>query len=78
MGKVDLVQCWVDHKEAFPGLAALVLGILAIPAKAADGERAMGLAKFTLPFQRQPMDAETIEAIQLLETRLRARGVSLE
>ncbi|KAF5484195.1 putative AC transposase [Colletotrichum fructicola] len=61
----DPVRWWRDHSETFPALSRLALDVFAVPAMAADCERAFSTAKLTLTSQRLSMVPGTIETLQL-------------
>ncbi len=68
----DPVQWWVDHRTAFPRLSRFALDLLAIPAMAADCERAFSIAKLTVTSQRHSLQDCKIENIQLLKNWIKA------
>ncbi|KAF5482734.1 putative AC transposase [Colletotrichum fructicola] len=70
----DPVRWWRDHSETFPALSRLALDVFAVPAMAADCERAFSTAKLTLTSQRLSMVPGTIETLQLSKNWMK-RGV---
>lgn len=68
------IQWWRDHLETFPALSQLALDVFAVPAIAADCERAFSTAKLTLTSQRLLMVLGTIETLQLSKNWMK-RGV---
>ncbi|KAF6820625.1 transposase-like protein [Colletotrichum plurivorum] len=70
------VRWWLNHSDTFPTLSRLAIDVLAVPAMAADCERAFSTAKLTLTSQRMNMKPETIESLQLSKNWLK-RGVIL-
>jgi hypothetical protein len=73
----DPVQWWIDHRSAFPQLSRFALDVLAIPAMAADCERAFSLAKLTVTSQRHSLLGSTVEELQLLKNWIRGGSVTL-
>ncbi|KZL66453.1 transposase-like protein [Colletotrichum incanum] len=71
---LDPIRWWIEHRETYPILSKLALDILAIPAMAADCERAFSSAGLTLSSQRLSMRPQTVERIQLIKNWLK-RGV---
>lgn len=71
------IDWWLAHREEFPTVSQWALDILAIPAMAADCERAFSLAKLTLTSQRQAMTPLTLEHLQCLKNWLRRGAVTL-
>ncbi|KAK6860864.1 hypothetical protein PG995_004500 [Apiospora arundinis] len=71
------VLWWLAHKGTYPTLHKLALDIFAIPAMAADCERAFSLAKLTLTSQRLAMDSSTLEQIQCLKNWIRRGAILL-
>jgi len=74
---IDPVAWWLTQREAFPTVSQLALDILAIPAMAADCERAFSLAKLTLTSQRLTMASTTMEQIQCLKNWSHKGAISL-
>ena len=73
----DPVQWWIDHKGSFPRLSKFALDILAIPAMAADCERAFSRAKLTISSQRHSLKESRIEQLQLMKNWIRNAGIEL-
>lgn len=71
------IEWWLANREEFPTVSQFALDILAIPAMAADCERAFSLAKLTLTSQRQAMAPLTLEHLQCLKNWLRHGAVTL-
>ena len=73
----DPVQWWIDHRGSFPRLSKFALDILAIPAMAADCERAFSRAKLTISSQRHSLKESRIEQLQLMKNWIRNAGIEL-
>ena len=73
----DPIQWWMDRRLSFPTLSQLALDVFAIPAMAADCERAFSLAKLTLTSQRLSMEPSTLEKVQCLKNWVRRDAVTL-
>ncbi|KAK5995167.1 Putative AC9 transposase-like protein [Cladobotryum mycophilum] len=76
-GVEDPVKWWISQQQAFPTLSKLALDLLAVPAMAADCERAFSLCKLTLSSQRLSMRSSTLEMLQCLKNWLRTGAISL-
>ena len=72
---IDPISWWLGQRNTFPRLSKLALDIFAIPAMAADCERAFSLAKLTLTSQRLSMSPEVLEAVQCLKNWLRRGAI---
>lgn len=72
----DVIQWWLDHTPSFPRLAQLALDVFAIPAMAAECERAFSIAKLSLSSQRHSMLPELLNVIQCLKNWLRHGGLA--
>ncbi|KAF6782558.1 transposase-like protein [Colletotrichum sojae] len=72
----DPVKWWMEHRETYPQLSQFALDVFAIPAMAADCERAFSSAKLTLTSQRLRMKPGMIEKLQLTKNWLK-RGTLL-
>lgn len=73
----DPIAWWLSHREEYPTVSQFALDVFAIPAMAADCERAFSLAKLTLSPQRLSMSPATLEHLQCLKNWLRRGAVSL-
>jgi hypothetical protein len=73
----DPIAWWLAHRKEYPTVSQFALDIFAIPAMAADCERAFSLAKLTLSTQRLSMAPETLEHLQCLKNWLRYGAVCL-
>jgi hypothetical protein len=73
----SVIQWWIDHQSTFPALSKLALDLWAIPAMAADCERAFSLAKLTTTSQRLSMQTETLEVTQCLKNWSRHGDIRL-
>lgn len=71
------IQWWMERRLVFPTLSQMALDIFAIPAMAADCERAFSLAKLTLTSQRLSMAPPTLEKVQCLKNWIRRDAVTL-
>jgi hypothetical protein len=74
---INPVAWWLTQRETFPTVSQLAIDILAIPAMAADCERAFSLAKLTLTSQRLAMASSTMEQIQCLKNWVHRGAVRL-
>ena len=63
----NTIEWWLGHRHDFPNLYRFALDILAIPAMAADCERAFSTAKLTLRLNRSRLNSERFERMQLLK-----------
>lgn len=71
------ITWWAARQEAFPTLSKFALDVFAIPAMAADCERAFSLSKLTLTSQRLAMDADTLDYTQCLKNWIIRGAITL-
>jgi hypothetical protein len=64
---VNPIAWWLANREKYPKVSQFALVIFAIPAMAADCERAFSLAKLTLSGQKLSMAPLTLEHLQCLK-----------
>ncbi|CCE34842.1 uncharacterized protein CPUR_08781 [Claviceps purpurea 20.1] len=73
----DPILWWMANRVEFPTLSQMALDTLAIPAMAADCERAFSAAKLTLTSQRHAMLPKTLEKVQCVRNWVQRGAITM-
>jgi len=60
--------CWIQHRNDYPRLATLALGILAIPAMSAEVDRVFSSTGLLITDRRNRLKEDTIQAVECLKS----------
>ena len=70
----DILKWWKDNSKLFPNLSKMAQELLAIPGTAVPSERVNSEAREMLPYTRNRLGPEKIEATLVLKSYLRETG----
>jgi hypothetical protein len=73
----DPLQWWIAHKAGFPVLSRLAFDLLSIPAMSSECERAFSKAGYMVTGRRNGVEADIIEATEMLRSWVKAGVVSM-
>ena len=71
---MDILKWWKDNSKLFPNLSKMARELLAIPGTAVPSERVNSEAREKLPYTRNRLGPEKIEATLVLKSYLRGIG----